>query len=270
MPNDDVRTAIDAFSMGEGVIINVGILTIGSDIPSINCVILARRTLSTALFFQIVGRGARLHPGKTECVVIDLCGNAMIHGIDPDNPIRQCQGDGGDDAPRIKVCPMCESACSLNSRICRTCQFEFPKEEAEEGPEIEETTDEPPKLVEFKGYETRVAAEARYLFHLGKGKPTPCVRAEYLDDGGRTIARQWLCPQHTGWAQKKAGYYWKDLGGRYPLPNTVQQWLARKDEIIGDPLKITISTAGAYPEVKRVERIPHSESVSRSARIAQA
>ena len=270
MPTEDVRAAINAFSNGTGVIINVGILTIGSDIPSINCVILARRTLSTALFFQIVGRGARLHPGKKDCTVIDLCGNAMIHGIDPDNPIRQCQGDGGSDEPRIKICPMCETACHVNTRACKVCLFEFPREEAEEGPELEETTTEPQKLVEFKGFETRTATVTRYMFHQAKGKPTPCVRAEYTDDTGRIIARQWLCPQHTGWAQKKAGYYWRDLGGNYPIPKTVQQWLNRQNEISGDPLKITILTAGAYPEVKRVERIPYPESMPRLARSAQA
>ncbi|KAG5518055.1 hypothetical protein PMAC_003241 [Pneumocystis sp. 'macacae'] len=62
------------------VLINCGILTEGTDIPNIDCVLLARPTKSHNLFLQMIGRGMRLFPGKTDCHVIDMVGN-VSHGI---------------------------------------------------------------------------------------------------------------------------------------------------------------------------------------------
>jgi ATP-dependent helicase IRC3 len=81
---------------GEGlfpVLVNCAILTEGADIPSIDCVLLARPTLSRNLFSQMIGRGMRLSPstGKSDCLIIDLVGNCSkglictptLFGLDP-------------------------------------------------------------------------------------------------------------------------------------------------------------------------------------------
>ncbi|KAK3807685.1 MAG: P-loop containing nucleoside triphosphate hydrolase protein [Benniella sp.] len=54
------------------IIVNCGILTEGTDIPSIDSVIMARPTKSNVLFLQMLGRGMRLHPGKKDCLVLDF------------------------------------------------------------------------------------------------------------------------------------------------------------------------------------------------------
>ncbi|KAJ1819157.1 DEAD DEAH box helicase, partial [Coemansia sp. RSA 2599] len=54
------------------VLVNCGILTEGTDIPNIDCVMMARPTRSPVLFQQMIGRGMRLSPGKTDCLVIDF------------------------------------------------------------------------------------------------------------------------------------------------------------------------------------------------------
>ncbi|KAJ2654283.1 DEAD DEAH box helicase, partial [Coemansia sp. RSA 1200] len=54
------------------VIINCGILTEGTDIPNIDCVMMARPTRSLVLFQQMIGRGMRLFTGKSDCLVVDL------------------------------------------------------------------------------------------------------------------------------------------------------------------------------------------------------
>ncbi len=51
---------------------NVGVLTEGFDEPSISCVAMARPTRSEGLYAQCVGRGTRLAPGKTDCLVLDF------------------------------------------------------------------------------------------------------------------------------------------------------------------------------------------------------
>ncbi|KAJ1969313.1 DEAD DEAH box helicase [Dispira parvispora] len=54
------------------VLVNCAILTEGTDIPNIDCVVMARPTRSSVLYQQMVGRGLRLSPGKSECLVIDF------------------------------------------------------------------------------------------------------------------------------------------------------------------------------------------------------
>ena len=57
------------------VVINVGILTTGFDYPELDTIILARSTMSFALYYQMIGRGVRIHSDKTKTVVIDLSEN---------------------------------------------------------------------------------------------------------------------------------------------------------------------------------------------------
>jgi hypothetical protein len=54
---------------------NAMVLTEGFDEPSVDCIIVARPTLSRSLFMQMIGRGLRLHPGKADCLVLDMVGN---------------------------------------------------------------------------------------------------------------------------------------------------------------------------------------------------
>lgn len=57
------------------VLINCMLLTEGYDEPSINCVLMARPTMSRTLYVQMLGRGLRTHPGKRDCLLIDLVSN---------------------------------------------------------------------------------------------------------------------------------------------------------------------------------------------------
>ena len=54
------------------ILLNCGILTEGTDIPVIDCVVVARPTRSQNLYIQMVGRGLRLHGEKEKCAVIDF------------------------------------------------------------------------------------------------------------------------------------------------------------------------------------------------------
>ncbi|KAI7853093.1 P-loop containing nucleoside triphosphate hydrolase protein [Circinella umbellata] len=51
------------------------ILTEGTDIPRIDCILMARPTKSSVLFQQMFGRGMRLFPEKKDCLVIDFVDN---------------------------------------------------------------------------------------------------------------------------------------------------------------------------------------------------
>ncbi len=94
-----VRSArIDAFKAGEfPVLLNCGVFTEGTDIPNIDCVLLARPTKSRNLLVQMIGRGMRLHEGKKNCHVIDMVAalstgvvsTPTLFGLDPAEIIEQ-------------------------------------------------------------------------------------------------------------------------------------------------------------------------------------
>lgn len=74
--------ALEAFRRGEiDILCNVGLFTEGTDLPSIACVILGRPTSSTTLYQQMVGRGLRLHPGKRDCIILDVTGVTGRHRL---------------------------------------------------------------------------------------------------------------------------------------------------------------------------------------------
>lgn len=56
------------------VVANVGVLTTGFDYPELDTVVLARPTMSLALYYQMVGRCIRPHPEKTHGMVVDMVG----------------------------------------------------------------------------------------------------------------------------------------------------------------------------------------------------
>lgn len=53
------------------ILCNCGLWTEGLDVPEIACIHLARPTKSDGLYIQMVGRGLRPVPGKTDCLILD-------------------------------------------------------------------------------------------------------------------------------------------------------------------------------------------------------
>lgn len=71
----DRERILAAFKEGNiNVVANVGVLTTGFDYPELATIVIARPTMSLALYYQMVGRGIRPYPGKIGWVV-DLCDN---------------------------------------------------------------------------------------------------------------------------------------------------------------------------------------------------
>lgn len=55
-------------------LVNVSVLTTGFDAPHVDVIAILRPTESIGLYQQIVGRGLRLSPGKTDCLILDYTG----------------------------------------------------------------------------------------------------------------------------------------------------------------------------------------------------
>ncbi|GKT59079.1 hypothetical protein ColTof4_12628 [Colletotrichum tofieldiae] len=91
-PKVERSEMLEAFRKGEfPVLVNCGVFTEGTDIPNIDCVVLARPTRSRNLLVQMIGRGMRLHRGKSDCHVIDMVSSLetgivttpTLFGLDP-------------------------------------------------------------------------------------------------------------------------------------------------------------------------------------------
>lgn len=63
------------------VLLNVDLFDEGLDVPGIECVIMARPTMSLSKYLQMVGRGLRPASGKDFLVLIDHVGNVTEHGL---------------------------------------------------------------------------------------------------------------------------------------------------------------------------------------------
>lgn len=79
-PKKEREAILERFKSGETeVVANVGVLTTGFDHPALDTIILARPTMSLAIYYQMVGRAIRPYPGKDGWVV-DLCGSVAKFG----------------------------------------------------------------------------------------------------------------------------------------------------------------------------------------------
>ncbi|KAK0102109.1 hypothetical protein ONS96_006074 [Cadophora gregata f. sp. sojae] len=101
-PKSERSARLDAFRSGEfPVLVNCGVFTEGTDIPNIDCVLLARPTKSRNLLVQMIGRGMRLYPGKKDCHIIDMVASLetgivttpTLFGLDPAETVESAGVD---------------------------------------------------------------------------------------------------------------------------------------------------------------------------------
>ena len=84
-------------------LVNVSVLTTGFDAPHVDVIAILRPTESNSLYQQIVGRGLRLGPGKTDCFVLDYTG--MGHDIY--TPEISDKRPSKESVPVQVECPLC-------------------------------------------------------------------------------------------------------------------------------------------------------------------
>ena len=112
------------------ILVNVAVATEGFDLPDASCVIIARPTMSLALYLQMVGRGLRPKTDGGDCILLDLAANAVSHGLPDDYREWSLEPRGNQttgEAP-VRVCPLCETASPAASHNCRGCGFSFGKD----------------------------------------------------------------------------------------------------------------------------------------------
>ncbi|GFF70130.1 putative mitochondrial ATP-dependent helicase irc3 [Aspergillus lentulus] len=107
-PKDVRMEQLRAFRNREyPVLMNCGLFTEGTDIPNIDCVLLARPTRSRNLLIQMIGRGLRLYPGKEDCHIIDMVATLntgvlstpTLFGLHPDEILQKAKAKDLRDVP---------------------------------------------------------------------------------------------------------------------------------------------------------------------------
>lgn len=90
-------------------IVNVSVLTVGFDAPHVDVLAILRKTESIRLLQQIIGRGLRLSPEKTDCLVLDYTTNLDDHCPDGDlfAPVVRAKADKESGGGVKCLCPDC-------------------------------------------------------------------------------------------------------------------------------------------------------------------
>jgi DNA repair protein RadD len=80
-PKKEREKIIEGFRDGRiKTVANCGVLTTGFDYPELETIVMARPTMSLALYYQMAGRSMRTHLDKDHAEIVDLCGNIAMFG----------------------------------------------------------------------------------------------------------------------------------------------------------------------------------------------
>ena len=194
-------------------ICNVMVLTTGFNCPGTDMICLLFSTISPGKYIQVVGRGTRNAPGKTDCLVMDYGNNIVTHGvldaidIVKKNDVFNCKPS----PPPMKECPACK--CIFHARImkCPGCGYDFPLPDASVKHGVE-------------AYDGAVLADQQKPFmvdvtdtwvsrHKKSGKPDS-VKVAFYDKMEKEWP-MWLSLDSTSqYAQEKSQAIVKQLGGK--------------------------------------------------------
>jgi superfamily II DNA or RNA helicase len=152
MDQEDRDRVVADFKAGRiQVLCNVSIASYGFDAPSVNCIVVARKTKSIVLHLQMIGRGGRPaedengrpitdknHPDFKTCMVLDHAGNVPDLGLADDlfrwrldEGKKACENwtkderSGEADESASHTCENCQRIFT-RSRVCPDCGWKVP------------------------------------------------------------------------------------------------------------------------------------------------
>jgi len=233
-------------------LLNVGVFTEGFNVKDVDAVVLLRPTLSKSLYWQMVGRGLRIHPDKDYCAVLDFAHLIEEHGPLSDGKARdvgryECKTCGHWYSKVFDECPK-----------CKTPRVQDPPPEEKKEPEgnyARRMHDDRAANADILG--TRPTAHAvNDLFvgiHEKEGKPKS-LRLTWRC--GLKCFSEWLCLWHGGFAAEKAKKRleeltgWKDMAGMFGEPSkalcdSVQYYAKSR------VASIEVLQSGKYPEITK-------------------
>lgn len=221
---------------------NVNVLSEGFDAPHVDCVVMLRPTKSPGLYYQQVGRGLRLHPGKADCLVLDFAGNVLEHGpVDEIKVSRPREKKPGEVQTGVsKECPKCLALVPGATRVCAECGHEWPEREIRH---LMSATGAP-ILAAHIAPVSHAVTSVTYDEHIAK---SGALTLKVTYRCGLASFGEWVCIEHEGFARRKAEVWWQQRS-RDACPAFVADAL----DVIGTlraPVSILVKEPGKYPEI---------------------
>jgi len=185
---------------------NVNVYTEGFNATCTDCIVLLRPTLSKGLFSQACGRGLRMHDNKRDCLILDFAGCIDEHG-----PIDTLDAGG----TVMAVCGRCRESFSKAVKKCPICGWIIPKQEMEK---LEQ------KERERKMHGDKPSSKSILSTELSIYKVDDVYVSRHKKDGspdsllvqyrcGLETFREWICLDHSGFAEQKARMWWARIFG---------------------------------------------------------
>jgi DNA repair protein RadD len=196
------------------------------------------------------GRGFRLHPNKSDCLVLDFGGNILRHGPVDALEIKD-RTPGSGEAP-AKECPQCQALIHAAYARCPECGFEFPPPRRGQH-EGEAST---AGILSGQVSETEYAVMGVYYsVHVKRDAPEDHPRTMRVDYkiGLSAYRSEWVCIEHSGYARAKAEAWWR-ARSREPFPESAERAVALCGAGgVADTLAITVRSVTG----EKYERITH-------------
>jgi DNA repair protein RadD len=220
-------------------LVGVDVFSVGFDAPAVDLIAIARPTASPVWHVQSAGRGTRLAPGKSNCLVLDFAGN--FDRLGPiDSPHIRSKGArprGDEDAPLVRGCPHCAALIAARSASCPVCggMIARPRRtdtlSASAAPSID-------------GVDVLTVNNIEYAVHHKPGRPDS-LRIEYeVADYCYPTVAEWICAWHNeGWIRTRArGEWFRRLSPDAPrhLPTNAAEAAAVARDRLRQPTRIRI------------------------------
>lgn len=245
-PSEERAQTIQAFREGRiKYLVNVDVLTTGFDAPNVDTVAVLRPTMSAGLWYQMCGRGFRIAPGKSDCLILDYGQNLIRHG-----PVDRMliEAKKAHDIDPWKECPACLEVVPRTCEVCPDCGAKLEKPEREkrglghtDSAAEREALSGPEDVMEidYQKHEKKINPE---------GKP-PTLRVNYYVGLVHTPAEYIGFESTNAFARQKASEWWR-ARSQEPVPTSIEQALeVIRTKGIMEPKKILLASENGFYRV---------------------
>lgn len=230
--------------------VNVNVLSEGFDAPHIDIVAMLRPTKSPGLYYQQCGRGFRLAPGKTDCLVLDYAGNVLEHGPVDAIKVRPARGKtaASVETAQAKECPACSALLPIATRQCE-CGHLFGNLDPSH---LDRPIDAPILSSQRERVVNRYEVSSmKYERGAGRNGKPDHLRAIHMC--GMRRFTDYVCLEHGGKARAEALRWWMvRADGGVVVPRTVGEALPLAWGL-AKPVAITVDETDKFPRIVGVE-----------------
>lgn len=240
------KERLAAFEAGElRAVTNNNVLTTGFDHAPIDLILMLRPTMSPGLWVQMIGRGTRPFPGKTNCLVLDFARNTQRLGPIDDPVIPRPPGAAGGGEVPVKICDACGCYNHTRVKFCIACGAEFTFEQ-----KIVRSADTREILSSGMPQVERYDVDRlTYARHVGRKSGLTNIKVSYMC--GLLKFDEYVSFDQKGFALHRAHEWWRSRSAD-PIPLSTDLALAML-HTLRTPRAIHVWVNRPQPQIMRHE-----------------